>query len=189
LPDATRLAATAVPERAVAEPARADVPEAPAVDPYTAAATQAGPVSAERRPEAAAGGGAAVTRAAPGKEAGKESGKESTYLIRRLAATEEWLKTADASRYSIQLMHIGIDRGGGLEASLRHSGLGADLDRVWVYRTRIRGEGLLSVLLGEYPSQEDARRVLEGLPPALRQPRPFVRSVRDVRAGGAGADG
>ncbi len=117
------------------------------------------------------------------------SPRESAYIGRRLAATGEWLKTADASRYSIQLMHIGIDRGAGLEASLRQGGLGAELDRVWVYRTRIGGVELLSVLLGDFPSQEEARRVLEGLPPALRQAKPFVRALRDIRGGGAGVSG
>jgi septal ring-binding cell division protein DamX len=116
--------------------------------------------------------------------------RESPFVARRLAATGEWLKTADASRYSIQLMHIGIDRGAGLEASLRQGGLGAELDRVWVYRTRIAGVELLSVLLGDFPSQEEARRVLEGLPSGLRQAKPFVRNLRDIRAGGgAGVSG
>jgi type II secretory pathway predicted ATPase ExeA/septal ring-binding cell division protein DamX len=107
----------------------------------------------------------------------------STFLERRLEATREWLKAADTSRYSIQLMHIGVDRGAGLEASLRHGGLGADLDRVWVYPTRIRGTDLYSVLMGDYASQEEARRVLDGLPAELRKASPFVRSLRDVRAG------
>jgi type II secretory pathway predicted ATPase ExeA len=134
----------------------------------------------------AAGTGRAAGEGAPGRAS---PGRDSTYVARRLAATGEWLKTADASRYSIQLMHIGIDRGAGLEASLRQGGLGAELDRVWVYRTRIAGVELLSVLLGDYPSQEEARRVLEGLPPGLRQAKPFVRTLRDIRAGGAGVSG
>jgi len=177
-PGGAQLAAALVSERSL-EPARAGAPDAAAPRPVPAMPAVAAP--AEPRPDPSADGDASTARPA--------AGKDTPYLVRRLAATEEWLKTADASRYSIQLMHIGIDRGAGLEASLRQTGLGADLDRVWVYRTRIRGTGLLSVLLGEYSSQEEARRVLEGLPPALRQPRPFVRSVRDIRAGGPAGDG
>ena len=86
-------------------------------------------------------------------------------------------------------MHIGIDRGAGLEASLRHGGLGADLERVWLYRTRIGGVELLSVLLGDFSSQDEARRALQGLPAALRQAKPFVRPLREIRGGVAGVSG
>jgi septal ring-binding cell division protein DamX len=137
-------------------------------------------------PASAEPAGSDVAREPPG-EAPPEREVESArlpYLDRRLAATETWLSSPVAGPYSIQLMHIGVDRGGGLEASLRQSGLEAQMDRVWVYRTRIRGESLLSVLLGEFASQEDARKAIEGLPARLQQARPFVRSVRDIRSSG-----
>jgi DamX protein len=114
--------------------------------------------------------------------------QEPGYLGERIAATRNWLKTADAGRYSIQLMHIGIDRGAGLEASLRKGGLGGELERVWVYRTRIRGQELWSVLLGEYSSYEEARQVIQGLPRGLQAARPFVRPLGEVR-GAAGIPG
>ncbi len=153
----------------------------PRVDAVAPAATSEPPV--EPAPAAAPPAAAPPPPARPG------AGRESAYLARRLAATTEWLKTADASRYSIQLMHIGIDRGAGLEASLRHGGLGADLERVWLYRTRIGGVELLSVLLGDFSSQDEARRALQGLPAALRQAKPFVRPLREIRGGVAGVSG
>jgi len=123
-----------------------------------------------------------ATRPTPAPAA---AARQGDFLSRRLTATENWLRSADAGRYSIQLMHIGIDRGTALEASLRQEGLAAEMDRVWVYRTRIRGEELLSVLLGDYASYEDARRALEGLPARLQQARPWVRNLREIR-GAAG---
>ena len=158
----------------------------PRVDAVAPAATSEPPV--EPAP-AVAPPAAAPVAAAPPPPARPGAGRESAYVARRLAATTEWLKTADASRYSIQLMHIGIDRGAGLEASLRHGGLGADLERVWLYRTRIGGVELLSVLLGDFPSQDEARRALQELPPALRQAKPFVRPLREIRGGNAGVSG
>ena len=202
-------AAVAVP---AAEPLPPATPSSPAREPSPGPAERVpepvpapsggeGDSAAQEAAVAAAGastpGSARTARPGAGSEVKAGEGgpvraaqsRESTFIARRLAATGEWLKTADASRYSIQLMHIGIDRGAGLEASLRQRGLGADLERVWVYRTRIGGNELLSVLLGDFPSQEEARRVLEGLPPALRQAKPFVRPLRDIRVGGAGASG
>lgn len=149
--------------------ARAEPPDRAAGPPASA-----GPAGSESDPE-------------PPGEAPRERDVESarlSYLDRRLAATEAWLSSPVAAPYSIQLMHIGVDRGGGLEASLRQSGLEAQMDRVWIYRTRIRGESLLSVLLGEFASQEDARRAIEGLPARLQQARPFVRSLKDIRSSG-----
>lgn len=214
---AAPLPTTAVARESRTEPVAvaAVAPAAPAGEATSAPASPTGSsapsaVATERAPEVAGGAGGAepgaaareatvpsVRAAAAGPEGGASEGtasragssRESAYVARRLAATAEWLKTADASRYSIQLMHIGIDRGAGLEASLRQGGLGAELERVWVYRTRIAGVELLSVLLGDFPSQEEARRVLEGLPPALRQAKPFVRALRDVRGGSAGVSG
>ena len=173
-------APTPSPEVRVEPAAPTPVPEL-RVDAVAPAATSEPPV--EPAPAAAPPAAAPPPPARPG------AGRESAYLARRLAATTEWLKTADASRYSIQLMHIGIDRGAGLEASLRHGGLGADLERVWLYRTRIGGVELLSVLLGDFSSQDEARRALQGLPAALRQAKPFVRPLREIRGGVAGVSG
>ena len=164
----------------------------PAVVAEARVETTAPAAAPEPRPEAGAPAEtppAASPEPAPAAPARSGAGRESAYVARRLTATEEWLKTADASRYSIQLMHIGIDRGAGLEASLRHGGLGADLERVWLYRTRIGGVELLSVLLGDFSSQDEARRALQGLPAALRQAKPFVRPLREIRGGVAGVSG
>ena len=174
---------TAVP--AVAPEPQVEAAAPVAVPPPPAAPEARAPVALASTPVPAAE--ARIEPAAPTPV--PEVGHESSYVARRLAATAEWLRTADASRYSIQLMLIGIDRGAGLEASLRRGGLGADLERVWLYRTRIRGVELLSVLLGDFPNQDEARRALQELPPALRQAKPFVRSLREIRGGNARVSG
>jgi septal ring-binding cell division protein DamX len=80
-------------------------------------------------------------------------------------------------------MLISPGRGPRLAENLRLAGLADALDQVWVYRTRIRGEPLVSVLLGDFASYEEARAVLDGLAPAMRVSRPFIRNVADIRAG------
>jgi type II secretory pathway predicted ATPase ExeA len=193
-------------------PEKAD-PAAVATDAASAGVAEAGPaVAPEASPGPTEATGAPVapmpTAVAPkvanagsGRQAGPGlDGEESDvahgadgpvgpYLTRRLAATEQWLRGVQAGAYSVQLMHIAVDRGATLEASLRRGGLGGEMDRVWVYRTRIRGDDLLSVLLGEYPSYEDARRAVAALPAGLRQAKPFVRSLREIRGDSAGPSG
>jgi type II secretory pathway predicted ATPase ExeA/septal ring-binding cell division protein DamX len=175
--------AVAPPDSPGAGPATAPVPVAQAT-PGPAVAAPA-PERAQRSPLApaqASVAGAPEAAAGPSPEPARPAvAAPADFLSRRLVATEAWLRSADAGRYSIQLMHIGIDRGTALEASLRQEGLAAEMDRVWVYRTRIRGEALLSVLVGDYASYEEARRALDGLPARLQQARPWVRNLRDIR--------
>ncbi len=119
------------------------------------------------------------------KELGKPlqgESKDRSFLERRLAETTKWLGNADGSHYSIQLMLVSARRAAGLEENLRHGGLDAELENVYVYKTRIRGMNLISILLGEYAAYNEARRRLEGLTPALRRARPFIRNISDIQA-------
>ncbi len=108
--------------------------------------------------------------------------KDQSFLEWRLEETRKWLANADGNRFSIQLMLVNANRAGKLEENLRHGGLGTELDNIYVYRTRIRGTDLISILLGEYAAYGEARRRLKDLPPAMQRARPFIRNVSDIQA-------
>lgn len=106
------------------------------------------------------------------------------YVSRRLAATHLWLDTAEAGHFSIQLMLISKERGPDLKKNLLEMGLQEDaLGSIYAYHTQIRGEDLISILLGEFADFATAEAVLNTLPAALQASQPFIRNVRDIQGG------
>ncbi|HUQ29786.1 MAG TPA: AAA family ATPase [Usitatibacter sp.] len=101
-------------------------------------------------------------------------------LESRLAAGNDML--ADATpRYAVQLMMTDARERVYIENYLAEAGRSVPYERLFVVRSGNADSPRVSVLLGPFDARADAGAALESLPAALRQFRPFVRSLDAVR--------
>jgi type II secretory pathway predicted ATPase ExeA len=98
----------------------------------------------------------------------------------RLAATREWLRSADDRNFSIQLLLTDFARRASLEKFLRERQTAGEVDDYYVFETRIRSNIWYGVLYKEYDSFGAAKAALEELPEEFRYHQPFIRNVRDI---------
>jgi type II secretory pathway predicted ATPase ExeA/septal ring-binding cell division protein DamX len=98
----------------------------------------------------------------------------------RLAATRDWLQSADDRHFSIQLLLTDFARRANLEKFLRERQAAGEVEDYFVFETRIRSNVWFGVLYKEYPSFGAARDALEELPEEFRDHQPFIRNVRDI---------
>ena len=98
----------------------------------------------------------------------------------RLAATRDWLQSADDRHFSIQLLLTDFARRANLEKFLRERQAAGEVEDYFVFETRIRSNVWFGVLYKEYPSFGAARDALEELPEEFRYHEPFIRNVRDI---------
>jgi type II secretory pathway predicted ATPase ExeA/septal ring-binding cell division protein DamX len=142
---------------ALAEPA--PVTSEPASEPASE------PVSEKVAPVAA--------RAAPGEEGG-------SLIEARLAATRQWLQSANDGHFSIQLLLTDFARRDNLENFLRERRDAGEMNDYYVFETRIRNNIWYGVLYKEYSSFAAAKAALDELPEEFRYHQPFIRNVRDI---------
>lgn len=105
----------------------------------------------------------------------------------RLEATRDWLSAADPDHYSVQLLQAEADATPLVERLLAGNEVREHLDRVYVYRSEVRGNPMLSVLYGSYDSFAAASEAVRGLQSVLPGHQPYVRTVRKVLAEAGGA--
>lgn len=55
-----------------------------------------------------------------------------------------------------------------------------DMEKLYVYRTTVRGKPFMSVLYGTYPDWPTARRAMGELPKFLRAHQPHLRTVGGI---------
>ncbi|HEY3326088.1 MAG TPA: AAA family ATPase [Novimethylophilus sp.] len=99
-------------------------------------------------------------------------------LEKRLQATREWLSQQPPGTVSIQIM--GTDKPEQMRKqllSLQHS---VELDKLFVYRTTVKGMPFMNVVYGSYPERAAAYKALAELPAALRAHRPHLRTVGGI---------
>ena len=100
----------------------------------------------------------------------------------RLAATEKWLANAKPEAVGIHIQLLGAVDNKRLENYLQDLGKVVDIEKVFVYRTKVGGKPAFSVIYGNYPDRIQASAALEKLPSSLRAQRPYLRTVQGVRA-------
>jgi septal ring-binding cell division protein DamX len=150
---------------ALAEPA--PVTSEPASEPVSEPVSEPAsePVSEKVAPVAA--------RAAPGEEGG-------SLIEARLAATRQWLQSANDGHFSIQLLLTDFARRDNLENFLRERRDAGEMNDYYVFETRIRNNIWYGVLYKEYSSFAAAKAALDELPEEFRYHQPFIRNVRDI---------
>ncbi len=96
-----------------------------------------------------------------------------------LEAARDWVRAVPDQHYSIQLLTV--SDGKRLASDLRSLAETIELDKVYVYETRINQQSMFGVLYKDYATRNEALAAIDALPDVLRQNRPFLRTVRRLR--------
>ncbi len=103
-------------------------------------------------------------------------------VIKRFAATQEWLRTVPGDRYSIQLVTAHSSELAQLEDFLvRASGMIRARD-LFVYSVKINGQQYYRAAYGSYAGATQALNAMRELPPPLSAAQPYTRSVERMRS-------
>jgi septal ring-binding cell division protein DamX len=105
----------------------------------------------------------------------------SAPLDSRVAAGRELLSTQSSARYSVQLMATDPREREYLEAYLAEAGRLVDAQKLFVVASGTPQSPRVGVLFGAFDTRAHAAEALGGLPVALRQFKPYVRSVDTLR--------
>ncbi len=104
------------------------------------------------------------------------------FVTTRVDRTREWLRQAEGNHFSIQVLRVTADAAKDLERFLRSQDSVDFLDRIFIYQARHNGQAVYGVLYSEFANYADAKAALEALPTEVKRYKPFLRSVRQVRA-------
>ena len=104
---------------------------------------------------------------------------ERDVLAERLAASEDWLKTAPDTHYFIQLFNADASRTREVTSFLKTNAL--DARELRVYRSELSGRDRLGVIYGDYPSADAATADLARVAKISRIGKPYIRSVSKLR--------
>jgi len=104
------------------------------------------------------------------------------FVTTRVDRTREWLRQADGNHFSIQVLRVTADAVKDLERFLRGQDSVDFLDRIFIYQARHNGQAVYGVLYNEFANFADAKAALDALPDEVKRYKPFLRSVRQLRA-------
>jgi septal ring-binding cell division protein DamX len=99
----------------------------------------------------------------------------------RFAATQEWLKTAPAKTYAIELLTVRSGRSEVLENFVRQLSQLLDADSIHVYSVKIEDAQYYAVAYGNYGSVADTVTAMGQLPETLKARAPYPRSFGRMR--------
>jgi type II secretory pathway predicted ATPase ExeA len=107
---------------------------------------------------------------------------EPTGVIKkRLDDTQQWLLEGLNSHYSIQLFMARSSDADRVEAFLQDLPEILDLTKIYIYETVINGRLWLSVLYGDFATQDNAIESLNQLPSSLKASDPYLRRVSALK--------
>jgi type II secretory pathway predicted ATPase ExeA len=152
----------------------------PAASPESHAAPAGLDSSQPPPPEAATADSVAPQPTTPAEATPVDLSRPPT-LAERIAATEEWLKTAPDTHYFIQLLSTGGDNERDVENFLAGSTGELDPRQIRVYRSRLSGRDRLGVIYGDYVSYDAAQAELARVARAGVASNPYVRAVSKLR--------
>lgn len=102
----------------------------------------------------------------------------------RLAATQNWLRSVDPSRYTLQLMTSFVTRPhqlSGLEQLLHRDSIRAYTDRLFLLPGRIGAEAVYVLSFAEFPDYHAAQQAIDDIPQEFSQFKPLIRTVASLR--------
>ena len=99
----------------------------------------------------------------------------------RSAAGRDLLAASSAARYSVQLMVTDARERAYLESYLSEAGRVVEPARIFLVPSGTPQAPRVGVLFGRFEARAQAAEALAALPPALRQFKPYVRSIDSVR--------
>lgn len=168
--------------------ASTEVATKPSADPAPATAPATEPVSAPQKQEEIKEKQKLAESAPPPKDRGDEKASAnlksklqgSDSLDARVVATEAWLREAEGSTYTIQL--LGSEDRTQLKQHLNVIAKYIEMNEVFIYRTLAKQKPSLTVVYGSYGDKKAAQEALAALPPQLKAYRPLLRTVNGIRA-------
>jgi len=115
----------------------------------------------------------------------KVSSQSSNQLFveTRLEETIDWLKTADRSQYTIQLMTAFVNEPAELyeiEEMLKNQVEKSELKNFYIFRGNAKGLSVFVICYRIFPGLSGARNALVSLSPMLKRYRPFIRNVSSI---------
>jgi septal ring-binding cell division protein DamX len=99
----------------------------------------------------------------------------------RFAATQQWLRTAPARHYTIQLLTVSAADIQVMERFLRQAEDLVDVSEMRVYSVKLNGQQHYSATYGLYPSLEETITAMGDLPSSFKSRGPYHRSVTLMR--------
>ena len=102
-------------------------------------------------------------------------------LAARQSATDAWLVQAPNSTYTLQLLTADTARATEVNAWLTRLPAGIDIEKIYLYKSVIRGSPRFSVLYGSFADRPTAVAALDELPKKLRDGKPLIRTVGGIR--------
>jgi septal ring-binding cell division protein DamX len=103
-------------------------------------------------------------------------------LAGRLQATELWLGRAPENTFTLQLLVADAARAREVDSWIARLPAGLEAESLFVYSSVIRGTERFFVLYGSFADRAGAAAAIAGLPKALRDGKPIIRSVGGIRA-------
>ncbi len=99
-------------------------------------------------------------------------------LEQKLNATNQWLKTADAKHYTLQITRLPNRLGTWLQEMIM---IETHLKgRLFIRPTTVNGQSFYTIYYNDYASEIAARQAIEHLPQRLRQFHPVIQRVAQV---------
>jgi len=176
--------ATAESETVAQQPPAAQPSPPPAAAPEPAGVAPQGAAAAGRSQPASR---EAVVPTTPGNAFPRGTSARARPLAQWISMGAQRLRDAPTDGYTIQLMAgAGADY---LQTYLSALTDSVESDMLIVYRSLESASGLHSVVYGTFTGFSEAVRALDSLPPELSRYRPYVRSLRVVRAESEAAAG
>lgn len=96
--------------------------------------------------------------------------------LKAFSTEEQYLLSTNSQYYTLQLM-------GGRDQTHAHDFIKDNeiADKAYVYRKQVDGDHWYVVLLGEYPTKEEAQEAAKKLPQTLSEQKPRIRSMQSVQ--------
>ena len=160
----------------------APVQLSPDVEPRLSANAASGvtPPAGSPSSESATADAAIGTEAAFSASPAAAGNSDGDLLEVRLVATEQWLQSAQARPFTIQL--LGASDTEILRNHLKSLTKYLEPESIFVYRTVAKERPSLTVLYGSFATLREANAEIEKLPEALKANRPYCRTVNGIRA-------
>ena len=140
-----------------------------------------GPAGAIPPSEPARSAAQGATASPAAKVAAQPVANTSTLIAQHTALYDDWIATAPANHYFIQLAARGANHTDDVENFLARAGQWLEPAELRVYRTGTPDSGKISVIYGDYPTQVAAWAATRGLPEQIRQMRPYPRRVSTLQ--------
>lgn len=102
-------------------------------------------------------------------------------LEQRIAQTQQWLQQANRQDYTIQVMQTKIENTADLNKLLHHPEISSLLEKLYIYQITQREQAYWEIVYAEFQEIKSATAALAQLPDLLKQNKPFVRRIGQLK--------